>query len=66
MILDADGRDDPIQPGLTIISQPYILKIPLTLIILMMPGFQEGQTHFCSLLGSIENHVNTGFFPKIL
>ena len=28
----------------------------------MMSGFQKGQTHFCSLSRSIENHENADFF----
>ena len=30
----------------------------------MMSGFQKGQTHFCSLSGSIENLGSAEFFPQ--
>ena len=53
-------------PGIAVISQPSSLIFcwPLTPIILMMSGFQEGQTYLCSFSGSIVNHGNSEFFHQ--
>ena len=48
----------PFNLALYLAFQSYILEIRLILIIFRMSGFQKGQTHFCSLSGSMENHGN--------